>query len=227
MEASDEIVVRVWLYQQKNRKLDEAHYMAYLSEINNVKIRGIYGITGTTIKTLTRHAYDGEKFAQKSYQVIITNGSNLLEIMAHPAFVHEEVLSSSMDEMYRMFGIEGARMTFISQLIQIMGKKAPNLRHISLYTDELMSLGKPGSIERAGFAHREPTNILGRAAYGAPVPVFEGAALNKVSSNVFGVFPNQMVGAIPQVGSMYNDVVFNEDVIRKHHKSIRGIINTL
>lgn len=226
-ESDKTIIIRTWLNQPSSKKLDLSTYTKFRESVLNINIRGIVGIVSATADTLDRFMVVDGVYKQVKVPIVLTNGSNLLKIINHPAVISEMVLSSSVDEMYRTFGIESARTTFINEVIKIMGEKAPNLRHICLYVDELFRQGKPGSIERAGFSQREPNNILGRAAYGAPVPVFEAAALNNIHSDIYGIFPHQMIGGIPQIGSLYNEFIIDEEYVNKNYKGINSFINEL
>ena len=108
-----------------------------------------------------------------------------------------------------------------------MTTTTPNLRHLYIYADEMTRTGKVTSLERGGLSIREHNNVLLRAAYGSPIQVFQEATLAGAKSKVTGISGPQLLGAIPQIGTIYNTLVVNEEFIKANSVSIDSILDEL
>jgi len=126
-----------------------------------------------------------------------------------------------------MFGIEAARNKIISETRAFMEENTPNLRHLFLYADEMTRIGRVTSIEPAGLKTRENNNILLRMANQAPTQVVIDATLSGTRSHVYGIAAPQLLGGIPQIGTLYNDVQVDEDFVRANTKSVDSVLDDL
>jgi DNA-directed RNA polymerase II subunit RPB1 len=212
-EVSKELVMRIWIKHSKVKEYKRKDAIKIFEEVFKYPVRGInhiYECKTETLKSIRSNATVEET------EKIVTQGSNLFECMLLKGFDHNYTLTSSVSATYKMFGISAARDAFINETKVILEQFLPSTVHIMLFADELMSTGAPTSIERPGITEREPSNILLQMASGSPVQKVTGAALKKISSNVYGLAASHLVGGIPNVGTNYCKVFVNEEFILSH-----------
>lgn len=175
-------------------------------------------------RTVTRP--DGSQ-AREDVYAISTVGTNLYGVMLNSHLLHEEIISNSVGDTLKMFGIEAARNKIISETRAFMEDNTPNMRHLMLYADEMTRGGKVTSVEKSGIGAREPNNILLRMAASAPIQVLTEAALNCTRGRVYGIAAPLMLGSIPKLGTLYNDFVVDEEFVRKNMASVDSLLDAL
>ena len=256
-EAVPEVVVRVWHRETQFKRGYDARRSLDLLEAAalDTPIRGIPGIVRATAERLTRRcvtaggetvdaesdtlisgdpasakktrkAVSGELLKAESY-AIRTMGTNLYRAMLHAAVDRAAVISSSIGDTEKVLGIEAAQAKIINETRAFMEENTPNLRHIALYASEMTRTGRVTSIERAGLGAREHGNVLLRMAYGSPIQVVTDAALSGVRSKVYGVAAPALLGSVPQIGTLYNQLVVDEEFVQANVKSVDSILDSL
>ena len=199
-----------------------------LETIMDTPVRGIKGIMTTAVEKVSRTIInpDGGQGREDEY-AISTVGTNLYGVMLNRHLLHPEIISNSVGDTLRMFGIEAARNKIISETRAFMEDNTPNLRHLMLYADEMTRGGRVTSVEKSGIGAREPNNILLRMAASAPIQVLTEAALNCTRGRVYGVAAPLMLGTIPKIGTFFNDVVVDEKFVTKNTASVDSILDTV
>jgi hypothetical protein len=229
-EAVPEVVIRVWhrASQFKRGGDDEARAQDLVAEVLDTPVRGIPGIMRAAAEKLTRMrvAEDGA-LVKEDRLAIRTVGTNLYRALLHGAVDPTRAISTSVGDTYKLFGIEAARAKIVSETRAFMDDNTPNLRHLFLYSDEMARTGRITSVERGGLAAREHNNVLLRMAYGAPIGVVTDAALANARSKVYGIAAPQLLGAIPNIGTLYNGCVVDEAFVRANTKSVDSVLDDL
>ncbi|CAG8754427.1 16361_t:CDS:2, partial [Racocetra persica] len=175
--------------------------ISIMQEFLDSSIRGIPGIMRAHAEKVRRHKIkDDGSFVEEDTFVINTVGKNLYEISFHPAIDTSTMISSSVGEAYRLFGVEAACTKIVTETKAFMEDNTPNLRHLYLYAYEMTRTGKV-TIKKA---------------------TLEGA-----QNHIYGIAAHQLLGAIPEIGTMYNSVVIDEDFLKKNLKSSDSILDSL
>jgi DNA-directed RNA polymerase beta' subunit len=228
-ESVPEVIVRVWhRASQFKRGDDAARAQDLLEEVLDTPIRGIRGIIRAAAEKVSRmRVADGGALVKEERLVISTTGTNMYHAMLHSAVDTSAAISTSIGDTYKMFGIEAARSKIISETRAFMEDNTPNLRHLFLYADEMTRTGRVTSIERGGLGAREHNNVLLRMAYGAPIQVVVDATFSDARSRVYGIAAHQILGAIPQVGTLYNGCVVDEDFVGGNVRSVDSVLDSL
>jgi len=230
-ESVPEVVIRIWHRTSQFRRGsgdDENRIHDLVEEALDTPIRGIKGILrASASKSTYMHTTDDGSFIKSDKIVIETIGTNLYHALLHSAVDASTVISTSIGDSYKLFGIEAARAKIISETMSFMEKTTPNLRHLYLYADEMTRTGKVTSIERGGLGHREHNNVLLRMAYAAPIQVAIDATFANARSKVYGIAAPQLLGSIPQIGTLYNGVIIDEEFVRANTKSVDSILDSL
>jgi DNA-directed RNA polymerase beta' subunit len=229
-EAVPEVIIRVWhrASQFKRGGDDETRAAALLEEALDTPIRGIRGIMRASAERVSRHRAgpDGALVKEDRF-MIATVGTNLYGALLHSAVDARRVISTSIGDTLKLFGIEAANAKIVSETRSFMEDNTPNLRHIYLYSDEMTRTGRVTSVERGGLGAREHNNVLLRMAYGDPIRVVTDATLAGARSRVYGIAAPQILGSIPQIGTLYNSVLMDEEFIRENVKSVDSVLDEL
>lgn len=229
-ESVPEVIIRIWqrASQFKRGGDDETRIRDLLEEAFDTPVRGIRGILRASAEKITRmQIADDGALVKKDRIVISTTGTNLYHALLHSAVDTNEAISTSVGDTVKLLGIEAGRSKIISETRSFMSENTPNLRHLYLYADEMTRTGKVTSVERGGLGAREHNNVLLRMSYGAPIQVVTDATLANARSKVYGIAAPQLLGSIPQIGTLYNGLVIDEEFVRANTKSVDSILDEL
>ena len=229
-ESVPEIIIRIWIKatQFKRSAADEEKINEFYSEIMDTPIRGISGIMQAKADKITRMVIADDNSMVKKDQIIIsTSGTNLYNVMMHSAVDKLNTVSSSVGDTFKLFGIEAARTKIINETRAFMEDSTPNLRHLFIYADEMTRTGKLTSVERGGLSAREHGNVLLRMGYGAPIQVVTDATLANARSRIYGIAAPLILGGMPQLGSIYNNIIVDEDFVKENFKSVDSVLDDL
>jgi DNA-directed RNA polymerase beta' subunit len=228
-EAVPEVVVRVWLRAGLVRlRADEDHVAALREGLLDTAVRGIRGVLRAEAEKLVRHrAGPDGALAREDRYAVKTVGTNLYGALLHGAVDRARAISTSVGDTYKLYGIEAARAKIVSEVRAFMEDSTPNLRHLYLYADEMAKTGRITSVERGGLSAREYGNVLLRMAYGDPIRAATEATLTGATSRVYGVAAPQILGAVPQLGTLYNSFAVDESFVRENVETVDSILDAL
>ena len=82
-------------------------------------------------------------------------------------------------------------------------------------------------LDKAGVGIRDGDNIFLRMAYSSPVQVAQEAALLARRSPIYGISAPLMLGTVPRIGSLYNEVAMDGEFIRANFQSVDNILDDL
>ncbi len=198
------------------------------TDVLTVVVRGVPGITTATVVPVSRHHVDadGRLVARKVF-AIKTVGSNIYGVLLNRYVDPYRVVSSSIGETIRVFGLAAGRDTIIREIRRFMGSSAPNVRHLQVYASEMVRTGKWTSLEPRGVRAREKNNLLLRMGMSAPRQVLEEAALNNMSGNVEGLVPSLVAGRSPSLGSTWNPIYIDCDYVKANTQTIDSLLDDL
>jgi DNA-directed RNA polymerase beta' subunit len=185
---------------------------------------GIRAAKVDKIDVLTRK--DDGSLVKETKAAIMTSGSNLYHAMLHSGIDSTRAISNSVDETFHMFGIDAAVAKIISETADFMSATTPSFAHLTVYGDELGFTGKITSIERKGLKIREKNPLL-HMAYGAPIQIAVEAAMNNTKADVYGIAAPQMLGSTPKIGTIYSDLVIDEEYVAKNRVDINDVLDEL
>ena len=229
-EAVSEIIIRIWPRSTQFKRTGDNDTKAnlLLEDLLDSPIRGIKGILRAVPKKISRYVISSKgDMVREDRFAINTVGTNLYNALLHNGIDETCAISTSIGDTYKLYGIEAARAKIISETRSFMDNNTPNLRHLYIYADEMTRTGKVTSLERGGLGIREHNNILLRAAYGSPIQVFQEATLAGAKCKVTGVSGPQLLGAIPQIGTIYNTLLVNEEFVIANTQSVDSILDLI
>jgi hypothetical protein len=95
------------------------------------------GITNVEVKSIIRHreTEDGGLTRDSKEFAVETTGANIADILLVDEIDKNTMISTSIRDTYRVYGIEAARQKLINEIIRFMEDNVPNERHIKIYAD--------------------------------------------------------------------------------------------
>ncbi len=160
--------------------------------VKNAKIKGIDGISRAV---LTKNKFDDR-------WTIITEGSNLKEVLKVEGVNVEKIKTNSILEVADVLGIEAARNSIINEAYGTLSEAGLNvdIRHIMLVADLMTNDGYVKAIGRHGISGRK-SSVLARAAFEITAPHLLHAAMNGEVDHLEGVAENIIVGQPVTLGT--------------------------
>jgi DNA-directed RNA polymerase II subunit RPB1 len=231
-ETHDRVIIRVYVqasFFDKKTTSEEAKVMALMDALMDTRIRGIRGITNVEVKSIIRHreTEDGGLTRDSKEFAVETTGANIADILLVDEIDKNTMISTSIRDTYRVYGIEAARQKLINEIIRFMEDNVPNERHIKIYADEMTLTGAITSIERKGMTIRDGNNVLLRAAYSAPSQVFSNAALENIKGPVHGLSASRLLGGTPRIGTLYSQVSVDDEFVRENALNLNKVADSL
>ena len=190
-------------------------------EILPTVLRGVPRIREARVKKVARHYLTPEGgVVARNVFAIETSGSNIYGVLMDKRIDPTNIVSTSIGDNEKMFGVTSARDTIVREIRRIMGGQAVNIRHLLLYADEMVFSGRATSLEKSGVAVREKDNVFLRMGMAAPSQVILDAATSNITTKVHGPIPSLIMGKTPNVGTTWNSFIYDEDYIQANTKSI-------
>jgi len=133
---------------------------------------------------------------------IITDGSNLKEVLKVKGVNAPKVKTNSILEIADVLGIEAARNSIINEANGTMSEAGlgVDIRHIMLVADLMTNDGQVKAIGRHGISGKK-SSVLARAAFEITTPHLLHAAMNGEQDNLEGVAENIIVGQPVTLGT--------------------------
>ena len=227
-ESNPTIIVRMYVRSTFFTKKDDderTKIKLLVSQIKDTTIRGVPKIKNVEVKTIITHKIVDDKMVMDTMEYAIeTNGTNLEDILNNEQIDASCLISTSILDTYRVYGIEAARYKIINETIRFLQDSSPNSRHMKLFADEMTRTGRFTSLERKGLNKREYNNVLLRSAYSAPAQVFTEASLNNIKGPIYGISAPRLLGGTPKIGTLYSDVIIDEDFINNNEVSLDNVL---
>jgi DNA-directed RNA polymerase subunit A" len=159
--------------------------------VKGTKIKGIDGITRAVLSKKNDGGWS-----------IITEGSNLKEVLKVRGVDSEHVMTNSILEVADVLGIEAARNALIREAEGTLGEAGLNvdIRHIMLVADLMTNDGYVKAIGRHGISGKK-SSVLARAAFEITAAHLLHAAMVGEVDHLEGVTENIIVGQPVTLGT--------------------------
>lgn len=192
-------------------------------------IRGILGIQNVNVVPISRQRVDPTSGAivKDSVYAIKTVGTNIYGVSLHKHVDPYSIVSTSIGDTYKMFGIEAARQKIISELGVTVESAKPSVRHVQVYANVMTCTSKVTNLEKKGLLAREKNNVLLNSALMDPIGRMKEASTRGAQNKIYGVAAPLMMGALPRLGSTYCDVMVNEEFVKKNIKNVSKTLDEL
>lgn len=175
-------------------KSDEPSYKKLQQIYDATKQAKIKGIDGITRAIIDKDKNTGRYF-------LVTEGSNLKEVMKVEGVDREKVMTNSVLEVADVLGIEAARNSLINEARDTLSAAGTvDIRHIMLVADLMTNDGCIKAIGRHGISGKK-SSVLARAAFEITTPHLLRAAMNGEVDHLEGVAENIIVGQPVTLGT--------------------------
>lgn len=196
--------VRVLLTEEY---LDPVKIEKLRSKILQAHVKGIRNIKKTIIQKR------GDEY------VIITEGSNLEEVMRIPGVDWKRIYTNNIHEVEQVLGIEAARGAIIKEIKNTLDDQGldVDIRHIMLLADMMTWTGHVRQVGRMGIAGEKPS-VLAKATFETTVQKLIESAFAGEEDNLSGITENIIIGQIIPVGTGLVNVYMNPSLITKREE---------
>jgi DNA-directed RNA polymerase II subunit RPB1 len=154
---------------------------------------------------------DEEELSSEKEYVIYTEGISYDKIRLIPYIDQNKTICNDVDTIYRLYGIEAARMTLIREIDSVF-EGGINYHHISIVCDLMTNSGYITSIDRFGI-NRLDTDPLSKASFEKTIDVLINAAIFNDVDNMKSVSSRIMAGKVFKGGTGLCDIMIDNNIL--------------
>jgi len=143
---------------------------------------------------------------------VITEGSNLLKILAHPLIDNNRIYCNDFWEVYECLGIGAVRKMLYQDLKNII--HGVNSLHIQLLVDKMTFKGKPSSITRYTMRSND-VGPLSKATFEESADILLAAAMRTETDKTTGISAAIICGNQPKIGTGLMDLKIDYKKLQK------------
>jgi len=198
----------------KQSSLDQSDHIYILKTfrdqlLNNIVLRGVKGITGIVMRKVPGIMKRVEgNYVKSDIWVLDTMGTNLMQILALDTIDYTRTISNDIQEIYRVLGIEAARVAIMNELIESFDDTYINYHHLSVLCDRMTANERMVSIFRHGI-NSDNIGPIAKASFEETPEMFLKAARHAEVDNLRGVSSNVMCGQEGYYGTSSFSVLLN------------------
>jgi DNA-directed RNA polymerase beta' subunit len=215
-DNDEEIVMHMRINKTTLQDTDSSDMVASLKAIehnivNSINLKGISKIKKVSMRQYNHNDYNSDKehFEKINEWILDTDGSNLMDIMAHPAVDSYRTFTNDVQEIYSVLGIEAARNALANEILEVIKESSINYRHISILIDTMTCKGNLMSIDRHGI-NRGDVGPLAKSSFEETTDMLIKASIFSDYDKINGVSANIMLGQMPPCGTGDSEILLNE-----------------
>ena len=189
-------------------------FMELKDKFMNLVIGGIPGIKNVELFEKKETFVDPQtkKLDSRNIYGFYTDGSNLEMILMQDYIDAERTQSSSIMEMYDIFGVEVANQKIMNELTNLLEGFSPI--HASLYSNLMTYTGTLTNVHKSGIKKRQFSDVFLRLSFMAPKKALTASVIRNLYNRILSISDNLMCGAAPNVGTQSIEVVLNENFVK-------------
>jgi DNA-directed RNA polymerase beta' subunit len=177
-------------------------------------LRGVYGLRTVNYQKISDTVEFKEgKYVPVEQYVLTTDGSNFVDVIAHPDVDPTRVLSSNVHDIYENLGIEAARATLRKEMTTLFEESGSsvNYRHVCVLLDKICHKGRMMSIDRYGI-NKNDIGPLAKMSFEQTEDIVMRAALFGERDPCLGISAKVMLGAPIKAGTSFSELMLDETV---------------
>jgi DNA-directed RNA polymerase beta' subunit len=210
---SDKLIMRMRLPKESvGSELDDMIALKKFQNriLNGIVFRGVPGIKSISFREdkEVMELIDGVYKPVQQY-ILDTDGSNFLQVMAHPYVDPQRLTSSHVHDIYEVLGIEATRATLLHEITTLFEEAGVNNRHLGLLCDVMTRSGRLMSADRHGI-NKTDIGPLAKASFEETERILLNAAVYGEMDPVTGVSANIMLGQPIRGGTGFFRILFDE-----------------
>jgi DNA-directed RNA polymerase II subunit RPB1 len=198
----------------KQVSLDQSDHLYILKNfrdqlLNNIILRGVKGIGGIVMRKVpgVLRRVEGN-YVKNDIWVMDTMGTNLMQVLALDTIDTTRTVSNDIQEIYRVLGIEAARVAIMNELVESFDDTYINYHHLSVLCDRMTANERMISIFRHGI-NSDNIGPIAKASFEETPEMFLKAARHAEVDNLRGVSSNVMCGQEGYYGTSSFNVLLN------------------
>jgi DNA-directed RNA polymerase beta' subunit len=187
----------------------------------NTAIRGVAGLRSVNYqKNTDLFELEGDRYKRVEQYILVSDGSNFLEVLTHPDVDPTRIVSSSVHDMLENLGIEATRATLFKEITSLFAESGTNVnyRHVCILVDRMCHKGRLMSVDRYGI-NKNDIGPLAKMSFEQTEDIALRAAQFGERDPVQGVSAKVMLGAPIRAGTAFTDLLFDEQAAVKLAKS--------
>ena len=205
----------------KQSSLDQSDHIYILKNfqdqlLNSIVLRGVKGINNVVMRKINGalRREDGivkreeGTYVKNTIWVLDTTGTNLMQVLALDAIDTQRTVSNDIQEIYRVLGIEAARVAILNELVESFDTTYINHHHLSVLCDRMTANESMVSIFRHGI-NNDNIGPIAKASFEETPEMFLKAARHAELDNMRGVSANVMCGQEGYYGTSSFQVLLN------------------
>lgn len=179
-------------------KAAQKGFAEYLNALNKILVCGMEGVYAMHFDY-----EDGE-------WLVVTEGSNLKKMLAHPLIDNKRLYCNDFWEVYDCLGISAVRQMLFDDLKKVVG--GVNTLHIQLLVDKMTYRGKPCSITRYTMRNND-VGPLSKATFEESTDILLAASMRTEIENNAGVSAAIISGNQPKAGTGFMGLLVDYEKI--------------
>jgi DNA-directed RNA polymerase beta' subunit len=149
----------------------------------------------------------------KQEYIVTTSGINMISLRYIKHVDNNRCYSNEINTIYRLYGIEAARKSLISEIDKVFnGEMKLNYHHISILCDVMTNSGELVSIDRHGFG-RMDTDPLSKASFERTVEMFVNSAVYGEVDKLQSVSSRLIMGRAIRCGTGFPEILVDTDIL--------------
>jgi len=215
-DNDDKLVFQMRIHENALKDIESEDMVAALKAIeynivNTILLKGVMKINKVSMRPYNHIDYNHEKqqFDKINEWILDTDGSNLIEIMAHPSVNPYRTFTNDIYEIYNVLGIEAARNALCNEIMEVIKESSVNFRHLSILADTMTCKGALMSIDRHGI-NRGDVGPLAKSSFEETTDMLIKASIFSEYDRINGVSANIMLGQLPPCGTGDSEILLDE-----------------
>ena len=196
----------------------------------NFQLKGVSNIADvpeTDKKLYLNFNNETGEIESKQEYIITTDGINFGKLRYIKYIDTNRSITNEMNTIYRLYGIEAARKSLISEINKVFsGDLKLNFHHISILCDVMTNSGEIVSIDRHGFG-RMDTDPLSKASFERTVEMLVNSAVFGEVDNLRSVSSRLIMGRAIRCGTGFPEIIVDTEVLENTEYNDIGITSMI
>ena len=218
-DNAGELIMRIKLeFESDNNNADKdvVKIKEFEQKFISTIIKGIPGINHVMMDRVKTYVAlnEGNVYAPNEEWILVSNGSNLEEVLVQDHIDTTRTISNDINEVYEIFGIEAARSIIYKELAKVISL---NYRHVGLLADFMTNKGYIMPIDRHGI-NRGNAGPLAKSSFEETIEQLLNAGVYGKVDNMDGVSANIMMGQLAPAGTGFPQFLLDEKMLMEEMK---------
>jgi DNA-directed RNA polymerase beta' subunit len=204
------------LASQNVDDLDDLNELKLLQNkvLSATAVRGIPGLRSVNYQKISdtfEYSPEDGKYKPVDQYMLISDGSNFLDVLCHPDVDPTRLVSSNIHDMMANLGIEATRATLFKEITTLFAESGTgvNYRHVSVLIDKMCHKGRVMSVDRYGI-NKNDIGPLAKMSFEQTEDIALRAAMFGERDPCLGVSAKVMLGAPIKAGTSFSEVLYDE-----------------